>query len=80
MTMRPFLKLVDNELVAARRKHPKIADPHAAYAVILEELDEFWAEVKRQEHDGAAMLRELVQTAAMCCRAAEDMRLRVGDQ
>ncbi|MGH9892343.1 MAG: hypothetical protein ACREA0_10240 [bacterium] len=74
--MRPFLKLVDHELLAARQKHPQIHDLHAAYSVILEEVDEFWGEVKKQVPDRSNVLQELVQIAAMCCRAAEDLRLK----
>jgi hypothetical protein len=47
--------------------------PHEAYAVILEELDEFWDEVRKKEHCPEKMLRELIQIAAMAQRAAEDL-------
>lgn len=48
--------------------------------MILEELDEFWAEVKRKQtdHDHQAMYDELVQIAAMAARTAIDC-LRSGD-
>jgi hypothetical protein len=43
--------------------------------VILEELDEFWEEVrkKRSQRDPLRMLGELVQIAAMAQRCAEDV-------
>lgn len=74
--MSKFTELVEAELSRARAKHNgAIHGPHEAYAVIYEELDEFWDEVRAQKHNGAAMLKELVQTAAMCARAAEDCGL-----
>lgn len=71
-----FLYLVENELVEARDQHPgPMHTAHEAYAVILEELDEFWDEVRAKQHDPRNMLKELVQIAAMCYRAAEDLQL-----
>lgn len=72
-----FAELVAAELESARRKHQPIASAHEAYAVILEELEEFKAEVFKRAamRSWDAMLTELVQTAAMCQRAAEDLNL-----
>lgn len=72
-----FPELVAAELAAARRKHAPLASAHEAYAVILEELEEFKAEVfkRRAMRSWEDMLIELVQTAAMCQRAAEDLNL-----
>lgn len=70
-----FAGLVHNELLRARNKHPGIMHSHHhAYGVILEEVDEYWDFVKA---DGPAgkKLSELVQIAAMCQRAAEDLGL-----
>jgi hypothetical protein len=73
--MSQFTELVEAELSRARAKHaPEMNNAHEAYAVIFEELDEFWDEVRAQKHDPAKMLKELVQTAAMCARAAEDLK------
>ena len=72
-----FPELVQIEIADARRSHAPLNSAHEAYAVILEELDEFWAEVmtKRRERSPARMREELVQVAAMCQRAAEDLEL-----
>lgn len=71
-----FLYLVENELIEARDQHPgPMHTAHEAYAVILEELDEFWDKVRAKQHDPRNMLKELVQIAAMCYRAAEDLQL-----
>jgi hypothetical protein len=77
--MSEFTKKVESELAKARTKHPgNIHNPHEAFGVIYEELDEFWDEIRAQAHDPDRMLKELVQTAAMCARAAEDLNLVVG--
>ncbi len=71
-----FLYLVEAELANAREKHQGgIHTPHEAYGVIMEEVCEFFDEVRAQEHNSPAMLMELVQIAAMCYRAAEDLHL-----
>lgn len=69
------------ELMSARKKHPGTqASAHEAFAVLLEEVDEFKAEVwkKGSERSKAKMLAELVQIAAMAQRAAEDLKLIEG--
>ena len=75
-TVDGFQALVACELARARAKHPSMkSDPHA-WAVIQEELDEF-RDAYRSRHGGPTshILIELVHTAAMCQRAAEDLRL-----
>ena len=81
-----FAKIVRAELIRARQKFVatdlgyKHGKPHYFYAVILEELDEFWelvrADAVEKDLDGKVkMLKELVQIGAMAQRAAEDMGL-----
>lgn len=66
--------MVAEELRLARRNHRPINSVHEGFAVILEEVWEFWDEVKKRagQRDGATMCRELVQIAAMAQRTAED--------
>lgn len=73
-----FLRDVAAELIKARESHAPINSAHEAYGVILEEVDEFWEEVrlKRAERSGARMYAELVQIAAMAARTASDV---IGD-
>jgi hypothetical protein len=68
---------VRNELERARGKHAPLNSAHEAYAVILEELDEFKAGVwkKRAGRDPERMRAELIQIAAMAIRAVEDLEL-----
>lgn len=71
------LNAVADELQRARKLHAPMGSPHEAYAVILEEVDEFWSEVKLRPdvQDHGAMRSELIQIAAMACRAVADLRL-----
>lgn len=70
-------KLVGDELDAARQNHPPMNSHHEAYGVILEEVDEYWAEVKKKAKDRrpSEVRAELVQIAAMACRAIIDLDL-----
>jgi hypothetical protein len=61
------------ELSRAMRKHAAMRGPHEGYAVILEELDELWDEIKRQKIDPQAMRKEAVQVAAMAMRFLVDV-------
>ncbi len=65
------------ELQLARRVHEPMHSAHEAYAVILEEVDEFWEETKKRsaEQDKQKMKNELVQIAAMAVRAIVDLHL-----
>jgi hypothetical protein len=73
-----FPELVAHELVTARELHNKHNSLHEGYAVILEELEEFWDEVRHKSPSIPKTLRELTQVAAMCQRVAEDCSLLDG--
>ena len=63
------------ELTDARKKHmTNIHNVAEGYAIILEELDEFWDWVRKKpkHRDPHKMYKELVQVAAMAQRTAED--------
>ena len=65
------------ELARAMELHKPFNSAHEAYAVILEELDEFWEEVRkrRESRSELAMRSELVQIAAMAMRTIIDLNL-----
>lgn len=65
---------IADEVMHAEEIHPPLNSAHEAYAVILEELDEYWDEVRKKNdiRDPAQMRTELIQTAAMCIRAIRD--------
>ncbi len=70
-----FEKLVADELAKARRNHGPQASYHEGYAILLEEVDELWDEVKRKstKRDPVATLAELVQIASCAQKMAEDV-------
>lgn len=70
-----FPALVEMELAEARRGHKPQNSAHEGYAVLLEEMDELWEEVRKRRHSRSAfkMLGELVQIGAMAQRMAEDV-------
>lgn len=73
--MSKFQDLVQEELSKARSKHRNIYSIHESVAVILEEFEEFKAEVFKRDPNLSLIKEELVQVAAMCQRTAEDLKL-----
>lgn len=67
------LKLIENELDSARRKHRNMYSTHEGYAVIKEELDELWDEVKKKRPDMDKLREEAIQVAAMAARFVADL-------
>ncbi len=60
-------------LQKAIKKHAPMHSAHEGYAVLLEEVDELWDEVKRQTVDGSAMRKEALHVAAMAVRFLLDL-------
>ena len=79
VTKRPqyemVLRAIMLELETAEKSFPALNSLHEGYAVILEELDEAWDEIKvKQKNRSRVMIeRELIQTAAMCVRTIVDV-------
>jgi hypothetical protein len=70
----PVCTEVLQELARARNLHPSMASAHEGYAILLEEVDELWDEVKGHHPDRAARIRdEAIQVAAMALRFIEDV-------
>lgn len=62
---------VFNEVLRAKTLFPvDFHNQHEGYAVILEEIDELWEEVKKNQknYDIPAQRKEAIQCAAMCIR------------
>ena len=77
---RELARLVAQEAVRAQEMYEPMNGPHEAYAIIKEEFEEFWDEVKKfsipKGRDTRANMRlELIQTAAMCIRTIKDLGL-----
>ena len=75
-----FLADVARELTRARRNNRNTTSVHEGYAILLEEVEEFWAEVMRKPSKRVpqAMYQELVQVAAMAARTAADCVMPAG--
>lgn len=69
-----LLDAVSNELRVALARFPSFNTAHEAYAVLLEEVDELWIEVKRSpsSRDYQQIRLEAVQVAAMAIRLILD--------
>lgn len=70
-----FFVQAERELERATKEYGPLINGHEAYAVILEELDEFWKEVKKKQPDRVNMRKELIQIAAMVKRTYMDLDL-----
>jgi hypothetical protein len=74
---------VQHELRRAMEAFAPMASAHEGYAVILEELDELWQEIRADKGDAAtrriAMRHEAIQVAAMALRFVVDVVPRFSD-
>jgi glutamyl-tRNA reductase len=68
---------ITDEAIRASNLHKPMNSAHEAYAVILEEVDEFWEEVKKKssERSREKMREELIQIGAMALRSLHDLKL-----
>ncbi len=72
------LDLITKEYEKAAAEKPPYNSPHEAYAILLEEVEEFWAEVKKKEelHDLDRMAEEVKQIGAVAMRILTDVCLK----
>ena len=70
-----ILSEVIDELIRAKSKFPPMNSAHEGYAVLLEEVDELWEQVRFRpsKRDMHLMRKEAVQVAAMALRFIEDV-------
>lgn len=66
---------IHREYQQAVQKFPAMASPHEGYAILLEEVDELWDEVKRKPsvRSKLRMKKEAIQVAAMAMRFLIDL-------
>lgn len=62
------------EALRARRKFPPFNSSHEGYAVLAEEVDELWDDVKADNVEHA--IEEAIQVGAMALRFIADMRAK----
>lgn len=67
------LHAIHVEYLKATDKFPSFNSCHEGYAVILEELDELWEEIKRNPKDREAIRSEAIQVGAMALRFLVDV-------
>jgi len=69
-----WLKLFATDAVNEAQRGVSIHGPHHSYhegyAVLLEEVDELWGEIKAKEPDHGRIANEATQVAAMALRVA----------
>lgn len=65
---------ITQEVINAKEKHPgDFKNYHEAYAVILEEMDELWDEIRKKDHNKNNIRYEATQTAAMLVRLITEL-------
>lgn len=72
--IKSILSLVEVELYKAIISYKPFNSPHEGYAVMLEEVDELWEEVKKKPSKVSVkkMQKEALQIAAMAVRFVYD--------
>ena len=60
------------EVKRARQIYPKFNSTHEGYAVMLEEIDELWDEIKQKKSSPAKLREEAIQVGAMAIRFIQD--------
>jgi hypothetical protein len=68
---------IATEAAEARQRFPAFNSAHEGYAVIAEELDELWDDVKADNVEHA--IAEAVQVGAMALRFIADMREKLAE-
>lgn len=80
---RPSVAAVCSDVAAeverAMRLFPgDLHNAHEGYAVLLEEVDELWDEVRAKKHDPIAIRKEAIQVAAMAVRIIRELTFSAG--
>lgn len=65
------IDLIVEEYHKASKKFPEFNSAHEGYAVLLEEVEELWDEIKR--NNNVRFAPEAVQAGAMCLRFLVDI-------
>ena len=66
-------ELILDECIRARKKFSPFNSAHEGYAVILEEMDELWEEIKNNPKNWNKIREEAIQMAAMGMRFLIDL-------
>ena len=71
-----ILKQVREEVIRAASMHAQFASPHEGYAIIQEEVDELWEDIKKNKGTQPHAIIEAKQVAAMGVRYMMDIQPR----
>ena len=66
-------KLIYQETYNASRRYPSFHSLHEGYAVLKEEVDELWEEIKKKDRDPEQLRKEAIQVGAMALRLLVDL-------
>ncbi len=69
---REIIDKIEDEYIIALTKFPRFNSAHEGYAVIKEEVDELWDEIKKSQRP-LEMKEEAIQIAAMALRFIIDV-------
>jgi hypothetical protein len=75
VTKEQFFAMVETEINNAQSRFPPLNSLHEAYAVLLEEVDEVFEQMKLKEskRDHDLLIKELVQVASCALRTVLDV-------
>lgn len=63
---------VATEFTRAIHLHGHFKSLHDGYAIMLEEFDELWEEIRKRKPDRTALKEEAIQVAAMAMKFVDD--------
>ncbi len=72
MTVEDAIKAIIKEYGEATNQFGKFNSAHEGWAVLKEEVDELWEEIKAKPRDHEGMHREAIQVGAMALRFLQD--------
>ena len=69
------IKFIETEFLRASDLYPDLHSNHEAYAVIKEEIDELWDEIKKSKdvRGNKEIRKELIQIGAMVVRYLDNL-------
>lgn len=76
LQIRAAARAVKREALETAERWPAFRSVHEGYAVLLEEVDELWFEVKAKTPDKAKLREEALHVAAMALRIAAELAPR----